>query len=742
MKKRIVFEVILIIIVLLIVTIISIIYLKYINDRLDQNTLKNLKELTKQDGIKIEQALEEHIRILKTIVNEVKALNVIDENEIFNIYTKNAGKEKFSRIGIMQKDGKVVTNDQKIVDLSEEIEYFFGTDEVQISKSKQSRVDQEEINIYSKKITVQSQDIVILIVLETDKFREMFTQDVYEGEGYEYIITNDGTIIANSNSLAQKLNIEITNQGNIFEIIRKKNLIKNVNEQNRIEQIESDIKNGKEGYNKITINGKNYYLAYIKLAIENWNLVIITPGNIIARDINISLRVIFVVCLIIIIITFIITTYIIVANRKKKEKLYRLAYIDPVTNLGNYNYFLEKGKEMLKEVPQNNKYILVLDIDKFKTINKKYGHEIGNLILKELSNILIKQIQNKKIICRFSADIFGIFLETADNIEDIVKNINSKISKIRIKDRQYILLITIGIYKIKKDDTEIKDVLDKAIIAKNAGKGKYQKQYYIFDEKLENKLTEEHNIESIMEEAIQKSEFKVYYQPKISLKDKTVIGAEALVRWERKGEFIFPDKFIPVFEKNQFIIKLDIYIFEEVCKNLVEWQKKYGNIPKISVNISKEHFEYKNFIEEYVNILNKYNLKPEMLEIEITESVAVEKENIVETIKKIKKEGFIISLDDFGTGYSSLNMLENIGVDIIKIDKSFIDNIEQNEKKQTILKYIIMLIKKIGLKIVAEGVENAKQIKYLEEWDCDFIQGYFYSKPLTKKEFEKYFYKN
>ncbi len=742
MKKHTILEISIICIVLIIVTTISIIYLWYINDRLDKNTLKNLKELTKQDGIRIQKIVEEHIRILETIVNEIEISNILNEDEIFKIYEKNEGKNIFSRMGIMYNDGKTVTNDGERLDLSEDIEYFFQTDEVQISRSRKSKIDREEINIYSKKIAFENQDIVILIVLETDQLREVFLQEVYGGEGFECIVTSDGDIIANSNSLLELLNINNTNVTNIFDVVRNQNLINNDKELSKIKEIESNIKNRIEGYSKITINGKNYYIAYTKLQIENWSLAIITPGNVIAKDINNSLRVTFLICLIIILMAIIITTYIIVTNRKQKGKLYKLAYIDPVTNIGNYNYFIEKGKEILKRSVEDNKYILVLDIDKFKTINKKYGYEIGNLILKELSNTIEKTINNQKIVCRFSGDIFGIILETNDNIENIAKNLINKLSKLEIKGRQYVLLLTIGIYKIKKEDVNIKEALDKAIIAKNTGKGKYQKQYYIFDEILEKNLTEEHNIESIMQEALLKKEFEIYYQPKIFIKNKEVIGAEALVRWKRDGKFIYPDKFIPIFEKNQFIIKLDIYIFEEVCKTIVEWQKKYGKIPKISVNMSKEHFSYKNFLEEYKMILKKLNLRPEILEIEITESAAVEKENILEYIKSIKKEGFIVSIDDFGTGYSSLNMLEDMNVDIVKIDKSFIDKIEENEKKPNILKYIITMIKKLGLKIVAEGVENEKQIEILSKWNCDYVQGYFYSKPLNKKEFEEYFYKN
>ena len=241
-----------------------------------------------------------------------------------------------------------------------------------------------------------------------------------------------------------------------------------------------------------------------------------------------------------------------------------------------------------------------------------------------------------------------------------------------------------------------------------------------------------------MQEAIEKEEFKIYYQPKISTKTNQMVSAEALVRWKRNGKMISTIEFIKLFEKNQFIITLDKYVFEKVCIDISKWKKKIKNIPLISVNISKEHFIKKDFIKEYKEIAKKYGIKPEELEIEITESALIsENTNYIKEVQEIKKEGFIVSIDDFGTGYSSLSILQNMPIDIIKIDKTFIDKIDFDKKGNNLVDYIILIAKKLNLKTVAEGIENEEQAKYLKEIDCDLLQGYYYSKPLESSQYEK-----
>ena len=422
---------------------------------------------------------------------------------------------------------------------------------------------------------------------------------------------------------------------------------------------------------------------------------------------------------------------------EKRNRLLELAYIDPITGLGNYNAYLEKTKEKLEI--DGKKTVIILDIDKFKSFNKKYGHMKGNELLKRVGEEIKHAIRKTDIVCRLANDVFGIFLVGEVDVEGITKRLNRKISRIHIGDIWYNLRISMGVYICDKNEKDVQSIIDKAIMAHDSIKGKYHVPYGVFTEEFEQKIIRESEIENMMEDAIENKEFEIYYQPQISTKTEKIEGAEALVRWKKDENMISPSEFIPIFEKNYFIIKLDEYVYEMVCENIQEMKKEFKEIPKISVNISKESLLDNKFLEKYEKIMRKYDIIPEEIELEITERSAVSNDiDIQKILNKIKQKGFSIAIDDFGTGYSSLNMLEMMPIDTLKIDKSFIDRVDIKEEKINFIEIIMFITKKLNLRTVAEGVENIEQVNYLKKWNCDLIQGYVYQKPLKFEEFKKY----
>lgn len=417
---------------------------------------------------------------------------------------------------------------------------------------------------------------------------------------------------------------------------------------------------------------------------------------------------------------------------KNREKLYKLAYIDPVTNLGNYNYYLKA----INQQKDKNKTIIIIDIDKFKTFNKIYGHNKGDELLKKVGKEIQLCIRNTDVVCRLANDVYGILICNITEADMIAKRLNEKISKIEINNIKYPIKITIGIYINKKEESA-QSMIDKAIIAHDKIKGKYNEVYCEFTEEFAENLIKETKIENMMIEGIEKEEFEIYYQPQIDVKTQEVKCIEALVRWISHGNIISPKEFIPIFEKNFFIINLDKYVYEKVCKDINKLKKEIKHIPMVSINVSKESLMEKGFLEKCIEISKKYNVKPEEIQFEITERTTIEK-NIRSILEKIKNEGYSIAIDDFGTGYSSLNVLEFMPIDTIKIDKSFIDKIEENKKGKKILDIIIMIAQKLKLKTVAEGVEKNEQKNYLEKIGCDLIQGYYYSKPLKFEDIKEF----
>ncbi len=426
---------------------------------------------------------------------------------------------------------------------------------------------------------------------------------------------------------------------------------------------------------------------------------------------------------------------------EKRDKLFELAYMDPITNLGNYNSYLLRVKEKLKK--NTKKAMIILDIDKFKTFNKKYGHVKGNELLRRVGEEIKYAIRKTDIVCRLTNDVFGIFLVGEVDVEKITERLNNKISRIHIGDVWYNLRISMGVYICDKDEKDVQSIIDRAIMAHDSIKGKYHVPYGVFTEEFEQKMIRESEIENMMEEAIKNKEFEVYYQPQMNTQTGKMEGAEALVRWKKDGNMISPSEFIPIFEKNYFIIKLEKFVYEKVCENLQEIKTNFKEIPKISVNISKESLLENDFLEQYMKMTEQYGISPNDIEIEITERTTVDNNtDMKEILEKIKEKGFSIAIDDFGTGYSSLNMLEMLPIDMIKIDKSFIDRIGEKNETINLLEIIFLISKKLNLKTVAEGVEKSEQVSYLKKENCDFIQGYFYAKPLDFDAFKKYIKEN
>ena len=413
--------------------------------------------------------------------------------------------------------------------------------------------------------------------INNEEFEGIFAESLYNGEGYEYIINSNGEVVANSNNRE--------NGYNLYNII---NTLEDKTNQQKLNNMKEQIKRNQDGQVKYNVEGTYYYTSYNYLNINDWYLVIITKGSAIAEEYNKSLKMTFFVAIIINMLAVIVAIYIIISNKKKRRQLYQLAYIDSITGVGNKNYFIEKGTEILKK---ENKpyYLMIIDIDKFKTFNKKYGREKGDKVLKAIAIKLKEIIGENEIITRLANDIFGIIFLNQKDIDDIVGKINDKISNIKVDENEYKMLLSIGIYKIKDEDNDIFEILDKALIAHNMSKGNYNKRYFVYDDKMEEKMIKEHDIEMIMEEGIEKQEFKVFYQPKINTKTGKVDGSEALVRWQREDKLIPPNEFIPIFEKNKFIIKLDKYIFEKVCEDIKDWKERFNKKIKVSVNISKEH---------------------------------------------------------------------------------------------------------------------------------------------------------
>ena len=302
----------------------------------------------------------------------------------------------------------------------------------------------------------------------------------------------------------------------------------------------------------------------------------------------------------------------------------------------------------------------------------------------------------------------------------------------------YKVVPSFGICEVDNIDTPINVLCDWANLALKTIKGNYLNSYAFYDGKLRERILEEKKIENQMHDALLQGQFVLYLQPKVHIPTSRIIGSEGLVRWIHPTEGLMPpDRFIPLFEKNGFIIRLDEYIWEQACITLRRWIDHGLTPTPISVNMSRMHIHDPRLREKLLDLMRRYELPPHLLELELTESAFLENESgLFESMKALQAFGFQFSMDDFGSGYSSLNMLKSMPVDFIKIDRGFLNEVVTTERGKTVIRFSISLAREMSIKVIAEGVETEEQAAFLLQAGCAYAQGYFYSRPLPIPQFE------
>lgn len=711
--------------------------INYVTDLTYENIYNNITELSEQTAIQLNLTITEQKRFIDTMVSSINSGFFDTPEDIFKRYSPDLADYHFTRLVILDENGNGTTSDGHIVKNYANIESYFekAKNDVYLAENQPSVLTEVDylVNVYAKAFELHGKKLIIFATIHTDDYREILSRRLFHGRGGTYLVNNDGIILIDSSDTVTEDNV------NFFDLLDS--LLTAETNIAKVDEMKQSIKSKQVGTFDMRLNKNTYFIHYERLNVNDWYVISIAPDDTIAKELLQFLKISVAVCIGVTFSILGVSVFIDLSMQKKNRKLYKIAYIDSVTELGNEAYFKENGARFL-QTETKSKYIIALDINKFKALNNIYGYEFCNKILQSLGEKLNTILPPDNITCRISNDIFATIFSYEKNIESLLNKVFLEASNLEIENIKLHVNLSIGVYKLNAKDRDIHKALDKAYMARSKIKGLYHDNYYIFDEILENQLVEEQQIESCMEQALRDKEFVIVYQPKTSASTEKVVGAEALVRWHKDGQVIPPGKFIPLFERNKFIVKLDLYIFEQACKDIASWKEKYGIVPIVSVNVSKEHFVSENFIEEYAQITDKYGIDRSKIDLEITESATLDnKIDIIKVLNSIKEKGFVVSIDDFGTGYSSLSMLQNMPIDIIKIDKVFVDKADL-ESDNNLINYIVYLAKRLSVKTIVEGVETKEQADYIRNLKCDVIQGYYYSKPISKEEFGDYFNKN
>ncbi|MAV64939.1 MAG: hypothetical protein CBD97_02625 [Pelagibacteraceae bacterium TMED237] len=420
------------------------------------------------------------------------------------------------------------------------------------------------------------------------------------------------------------------------------------------------------------------------------------------------------------------------------KEVEHLTYYDPLTELPNKSLFYEHGSKIINE----NRSMLscfFIDIDNFMIINDTYGDYLSNQIIEKVSYNLSKLKSDNFRIYYWGADKFTVIASDCKSIENIKKIVsdlkNNVCTKIKFDNKEINITCSIGVSVCPIHSDNIYDLCRDADIAMHQAKENGKNQFFIFEEYMKDVIISNYGINEELKEAVMKKQWEIYYQPQINSNKNDVIGFEALIRWKHpeKG-LLMPSVFIPTAESTNCIFNIGKFVVRNVIKQVSEWNQKYHIKLTAAINLSPREFERKNLVSLIEKTLREFSVSPELIVIEITESTFLA--DNINQMKKLKDLGLKISIDDFGTGYSSLSYLHEYPIDSIKIDKSFVRNINSDNQKKVLSNSIINLANNLNLDIVTEGIEEQKELDFFISKECSKFQGYFFSRPLPKKEFE------
>ena len=422
---------------------------------------------------------------------------------------------------------------------------------------------------------------------------------------------------------------------------------------------------------------------------------------------------------------------------RETAAMVNLLQYDRLTGLYTKEFFYRKVRERLDENPDEAYTLVCSNIENFKLYNDIFGMDAGSRLLQGIAAQMQAGVGEDGICGRYIADRY-ICLQKHENELAARQRMLNYFTDERPAEMKNVT-IKWGIYEIIDRSIPVEQMCDRASLAVSSIKGDYNQSVAVYDDAMRGRLLQEKAITDVMETALAEKQFFVYLQPKYSLTDSRMVGAEALVRWiHPEWGFMSPGQFIPLFEKNGFISKLDRYIWEEVCSLLHGWQEQGLPPVPVSVNVSRVDIYQSSLEETLVGLTQKYGVNPALLHLEITESAYTENTGrVIRTVEELKKLGFVIEMDDFGSGYSSLSLLGRMKLDILKLDMKFVQNETEKPEGQSILNDIVNMAHRLHLKVVAEGVETRAQMRRLQEDGCDYVQGYFFSKPVPVAEYEQ-----
>lgn len=696
-----------------------------------------LLEISNGVAATINSQIGNTFRTLKSVGLSYSMLKEEDNGLAVRHLQKQVALFGFKRITITDRQGRSVYSDGRsgsLRDISHIRKGFAGKNV--FIRMRRSPVDGSDGVLYVSPI-VGDREItgVITAWSELVHMQSVLHTSVFNGQGHFHILGPDGTTLLNPSCE------DDPDSPTFFDLLSQATM-----HRGTLAEMRERMRQGGSGRVDFTFRGDARSVCYVPLRADGTYLVSVVPTQTALEQSSILLResLIIVISIVTIFTALILLLYF--RDKKSSRRLAGIAFVDPVTGGMTPNRFRLEALPKIAEAPPGAYSLVSVNIKQFKLVNDILGSKAGDRLLKQVHDCLKAHLTEDELICRDYADDFVLLATTRNRATSLwmVESIAARIDQSLIEsDYNYKLRLCIGIYEIEDKTLPLISLIDRANLARKNVKTAVRGDLFecVFYSDLERQqMIKTKDIENKMEDALANEDFVVYLQPKIELENKKIVGAEALVRWRDMGTgLIPPGDFIPCFETNGFIIKLDLYVFEYICRTMRKWIDDGLHPVPVSVNLSRAHLLDPYFLESYVAIRDRYGIQNGLLEIELTESLIFEKyETLINVVNDLHTHGFVCSLDDFGSGYSSLNLLKGLHVDTLKLDGAFwMSPGADNQRERDIIAAVVDLARKLGMKTVSEGVETTAQLEFLRQINCDMVQGYVYSEPVPLDTFEK-----
>lgn len=694
------------------------------NEAMKEETKSYVTDMANQMSREISYRIQSYERYISETADSFSKMPDRILNE--EVLEKKKSPLLFERLVVVDREGNTLPENFMYTNFNK---YFEENQDI-FEESKIVAIDDRTIFFSSPMIKKGVPDRVLVGIQGSKSLQTIFTEVNCQKEGFSCIVSKNGEVIVKGEKSEKNSQIrewiDEKIKGNEEQAISK--MIININQKNQ-EVFEFPL-----GDNDTVI------MACNSLEFNDWYLLSFIPSTILKENTTPYIDKYWFITLLSIVVFGIVVIKIRCFYKENVRKIEKIAFTDFITGGSNNAAFLIEAKQKI-QANTKKKYVMVfLNILGFKNINEKYGVTAGNHALKYIYQVLKKCIYEDEIVARSESDHYFILLQE-ETEEAVQKRIDIMMQKIHGTEKEtaydYGISFSQGASFIEEKDEELRVYQNRAVVASEYYNN--SKHCVFYNKELYTKLNREIVLNESFEKAIEDNEFEVYFQPKINLDNEKTAGAEALVRWKHKEYgMISPGEFISLFEANGKICRLDLYVFEIVCKKLNEWKERELPPIKVSVNLSRVHLMEQGIecLKRFKDIKDRYQIPDGQIELELTESMVIEikqLEKVKKIIAQIQACGFLCSLDDFGFGYSSLALLKEFDVDIIKLDRLFFVN--SNEKTWKVVKAFISLAHELNITVVAEGVEEKYQIEKLKEINCDLIQGYVYARPLPEEEF-------